>query len=126
MPVRALVIVFMVLLGLAVTMAVQVVGTLLLFALVVTPAATAIMLTPRPAVGDGRLDGDRVVSVWLGLGLSAMFNLPPSFFIVTIACSMWFAVRGVSTVRARRTAEALGGRGGQPVGHAAAERASIV
>ena len=34
--------------GLAVTMAVQAVGTLLLFALVVTPAATAIMLTARP------------------------------------------------------------------------------
>lgn len=45
-PVRALSILFMVLLGLAVTMAVQAVGTLLLFALVVTPAATAIMLTP--------------------------------------------------------------------------------
>lgn len=45
-PVRALAMIFMALLGLTVTMAVQAVGTLLLFALVVTPAATAIMLTP--------------------------------------------------------------------------------
>ncbi len=48
-PVRALGIVFMVLLALVITMAVQVVGTLLLFALVVTPAATALR-TARPAV----------------------------------------------------------------------------
>jgi zinc/manganese transport system permease protein len=33
-----------------------------------------------------------LVSVWLGLGLSAVFNLPPSFVIVTIACSVWFVV----------------------------------
>ena len=44
-PVRVLSVVFMALLGLAVTMAVQAVGTLLLFALVVTPAATAAMLS---------------------------------------------------------------------------------
>ena len=56
-PVRALSVIFMALLGLAVTMAVQAVGTLLLFALVVTPAATAIMLTARPGVGDGGVDG---------------------------------------------------------------------
>jgi len=31
--------------------------------------------------------------VWLGLGASAMFNLPPSFPIVTIACVIWSAVR---------------------------------
>jgi zinc/manganese transport system permease protein len=28
-------------------------------------------------------------AVWLGLGASAMFNLPPSFPIVTIACTVW-------------------------------------
>ena len=47
-PVRALGIAFVVLLALTITMAVQVVGTLLLFALVVTPAATALRLTARP------------------------------------------------------------------------------
>ena len=47
-PVRALGLAFVVLLALTITMAVQVVGTLLLFALVVTPAATALRLTARP------------------------------------------------------------------------------
>ena len=58
-PVRALGIAFVVLLALTITMAVQVVGTLLLFALVVTPAATALRLTARPT---------RVAAVAVGAG----------------------------------------------------------
>ena len=92
-PVRALSVVFMALLGLSVTMAVQAVGTLLLFALVVTPAATAIMLTRAAGRGDGDLDGDqRWCRCGRGSRLSAMFNMPPSFVIVTIACGVWLAV----------------------------------
>ncbi len=91
MPVRALGIVFMVLLALVITMAVQVVGTLLLFALVVTPAATAIMWTPRPSLAIAYASAISAASVWIGLVLSAMLDLPPSFFIVTIACGVWLA-----------------------------------
>jgi zinc/manganese transport system permease protein len=91
-PVRALSMIFMALLGLTVTMAVQAVGTLLLFALVVTPAATAIMLTPRPVRAMVASTAISVSAVWLGLGASAMFNLPPSFPIVTIACVVWATV----------------------------------
>lgn len=91
-PVRALSIMFMLLLALAVTMAVQVVGTLLLFALIVTPAATAIMLTPRPVRAMAVSAIISVLSVWAGLAASAMFNLPPSFLVVTIACGIWLAV----------------------------------
>lgn len=91
-PVRGLSITFMVLLGLTVTMAVQAVGTLLLFALVVTPAAAAIMLTPRPSAAIGVATLISLVSVWLGLGVSAMFNAPPSFVVVTIACAVWAVV----------------------------------
>jgi zinc/manganese transport system permease protein len=92
-PVQSLSIIFMALLGLAVTMAVQVVGTLLLFALLVTPAATAIRLTGRPLIAMLISTTISVVSVWLGLGLSAMFNMPPSFVIVAIACMIWFVVQ---------------------------------
>ncbi len=68
-PVRLLSVVFMALLGLAVTMAVQAVGTLLLFALVVTPAATAIMLTARPGLAMAVSTVLAIVSVWLGLAV---------------------------------------------------------
>jgi len=90
-PVRLLAVVFMVLLALVITMAVQVVGTLLLFGLVVTPSATALAITARPLwVG---LIGTAIglFSVLSGLVLAAMFNLPPSFFIITVAVAIWGA-----------------------------------
>jgi zinc/manganese transport system permease protein len=102
-PVRALSMIFMALLGITVAMAVQAVGTLLLFALVVTPAATAIMLTPRPAMAMVASTAISLSAVWLGLGASAMFNLPPSFPIVAIACAVWALVWFVDR---RRTAVA--------------------
>lgn len=91
-PVRTLSVIFMALLGLAITMAVQAVGTLLLFSLLVTPAATAIVLTARPAAAMVISTAISLCAVWLGLGVSAMFNLPPSFVIVTIACAIWSVV----------------------------------
>ena len=91
-PVRWLSVLFMVLVGLAVTMAVQAVGTLLLFALLIAPPATAIMITPRPTRAMALATAISVSSVWLGLAASAMFNFPPSFLIVTIACGIWLAV----------------------------------
>ena len=91
-PVRALGLTFVVLLALTITMAVQVVGTLLLFALVVTPAATALRLTARPARVAAIAVGIALVSVWAGLVLSAMVNLPPSFFVVAVAVAVWLAV----------------------------------
>lgn len=95
-PVRVLSVVFMALLGLAVTMAVQAVGTLLLFALVVTPAATAIMLVARPGLAMLVSTLLAVVSVWSGLALSAMFNVPPSFVIVTIVSGIWLVVWAIA------------------------------
>lgn len=95
-PVRLLSVVFMALLGLAVTMAVQAVGTLLLFALVVTPAATAIMLVARPGLAMLTSTLLAVFSVWAGLALSAMFNVPPSFVIVTIVSGIWLVVWAIA------------------------------
>jgi zinc/manganese transport system permease protein len=95
-PVRALSVVFMALLGLSVTMAVQAVGTLLLFALVVTPAATAILVTARPAAAMAGSTALAVVAVWLGLAISAMFNVPPSFVIVMIVTLVWLVVWSIA------------------------------
>jgi zinc/manganese transport system permease protein len=64
-PVRALGLAFVVLLALTITMAVQVVGTLLLFALVVTPAATALRITARPV---------RVALIAVALALGAVWG----------------------------------------------------
>jgi len=100
-PVRALGVAFVVLLALTITMAVQVVGTLLLFALVVTPAATALRLTARPARVAATAVGLALASVWGGLVLAAMIDLPPSFFIVSLAVLAWLAVLGLTSGRRR-------------------------
>jgi zinc/manganese transport system permease protein len=102
-PVRALGLAFVVLLALTITMAVQVVGTLLLFALVVTPAATALRLTARPPVVAALAVALALGSVWGGLVLSAMVDLPPSFFIVSLAVLAWLVV--LALTGRRRTVE---------------------
>ena len=94
--------VFMVLLAAVTTMAVQVVGTLLLFALVVTPAATALAITARPFLAVGLSAGAALLSVWAGLVLSAMFNLPPSFPVVALAFTGWLVTTLVTRRRRRR------------------------
>lgn len=99
----ALGLVLMVLLALVTTMAVQVVGTLLLFALVVTPAAAALAVTARPAAAAGVSSAVALVSVWGGLVLSAVFNLPPSFPIVAIAFVVWVLATAWSRTGARRS-----------------------
>jgi zinc/manganese transport system permease protein len=103
-PVRLLGLVFLVLMGLVITMAVQVVGTLLLFALVVTPPATALRLTARPSrvVAIGIAIG--LFSVVGGLVLAVMFNLPPSFFIVSCSFLIWILVLGTTRANGVRAA----------------------
>ncbi|MEI4273142.1 metal ABC transporter permease [Klenkia sp. LSe6-5] len=101
-PVRALGVAFIVLLALTVTMAVQVVGTLLLFALVVTPAAAALRLTARPGAVAALAVAFAMSSVWVGLVLSAMVNLPPSFFVTSVAVLVWVVVLLATRDRGRR------------------------
>jgi zinc/manganese transport system permease protein len=106
-PVRALGLAFVVLLALTITMAVQVVGTLLLFALVVTPAATALRITARPARVALIAVALALGAVWGGLVLSAMVDLPPSFFIVSLAVLAWVVVLALGGRRRNRPAEPL-------------------
>jgi zinc/manganese transport system permease protein len=105
-PVRTLGVAFVVLLALTITMAVQVVGTLLLFALVVTPAATALRLTARPARVAATAVALALGSVWGGLVLASMVDLPPSFFIVSLAVLAWLVVLGITGGRRGRGAAA--------------------
>jgi len=95
--------VFMVLLAVAISIAVQVIGVLLIFALMVTPAATAVRLTRSPLAAIVVAVSVAVFSVWLGLSI-AFFSVQPypaSFFIVTISFVLYVAVRGGIALRAR-------------------------
>ena len=92
-PVRVLGIVFMILLALTVSQSVQVVGVLLIFSLLITPAATAQLLTARPALAIGYSVGLAMGSVWLGLLLAYQIPWPPSAFITMISFGLYVGVR---------------------------------
>ena len=81
--------VFLVTLALTITMAVQTVGVLLVFALIVTPPATALLLTARPLPALFVSIAIGTLAVIGGLVVSTMFNLPPTFFIVSITTLLW-------------------------------------
>ena len=87
--VRALSAVFLVAMSLVIAISVTVVGVLLIFALLVTPAATAIKLTARPLYVIAISTGIALVSVWGGLMVAVYEPWPPSFVITTIACALW-------------------------------------
>ncbi|NEG96132.1 iron chelate uptake ABC transporter family permease subunit [Bifidobacterium sp. SMB2] len=88
-PIGAMNVLFMAIMAGVITVAVPAVGTLLIFALVVTPAATASIVTRSPFAAIIVSCVLCLVSIWGGLVLSAMFPTPPSFVIVTLSTAMW-------------------------------------
>jgi zinc/manganese transport system permease protein len=101
-PVRALSVAFLLTLGLAVAVAVQVVGVLLIFSLLVTPAAVADRLTTRPAAAIAVSVVVALACTWLGLAIGYYFSYPVSFFITSLAFFA-YAVTRLSTGIARRS-----------------------
>jgi len=100
-PTVALSVAFMAVLALAVTDAVQVVGVLLIFALIVTPAAIAIRFTSRPRLAIATAVGLSLAFTWLGLAIAYYSPHPVSFFITSLAFGTYVVVRVAEAVRAR-------------------------
>jgi zinc/manganese transport system permease protein len=95
-PVRGLSIAFMVILAVAVSMAVQVVGVLLIFALIVAPAAIAERFTTRPSRGVLLSAALAVLFTWAGLTVAYYVPYPVGFFITTIAFWSYILARVVA------------------------------
>ncbi|GIW05231.1 MAG: ABC transporter permease [Dehalococcoidia bacterium] len=91
-PVRLVGIGFLILLAITVSTSVQVVGVLLIFALLVTPAATAQRLTAHPGRSLALSVVFAVVSVWAGLVLAVLIPWPPSFFITAVSFAIYLLV----------------------------------
>jgi len=94
-PVRALSVAFLVVLGLAVAATAQITGALLVFALLVAPAAAAQLLTPRIGLGLALSVGLALAVTWVGLGLSYFTNWPVGFTVTTLAFILYAAARVV-------------------------------
>jgi zinc/manganese transport system permease protein len=85
-PVRALGLVFLVLLGVTAGEATQAVGALLLLGLLAAPAGAAHRLTARPYLALALSAALAVAAMWAGLAISyAVPSLPPSTAIVAVA-----------------------------------------
>jgi len=101
--VRALSFVFLLLLAVAAAAAAQITGALLVFALLVLPAATAQALTTRPARSLLVTVGVALAVTWLGLAIAYYSPWPVGFWITTVAFGAYVAARGAAT-SARRWA----------------------
>jgi zinc/manganese transport system permease protein len=92
-PVRAISTAFMVVLALTVATAAQVVGVLLIFALLVTPAAIAERLTAKPVRAIALAVVFGLAFTWGGLLLALYVQYPVSFFITSLAFAAYVIVR---------------------------------
>jgi zinc/manganese transport system permease protein len=109
-PVRALGSAFLVVVALTISVAVQVVGVLLVFALLVGPAATAARLTYRPGrtVAIAIMLG--LAYTWLGIVLASISPWPVSFFIAALSFGVYLPVRLLVRPRVIRATPAGGPR----------------
>ncbi len=92
-PVKLLSIVFLVIVAITVSVSVQVVGVLLVFTLLVGPAATAMRIVKNPYLSIGVAIVLGIAYSWFGIFIAALTNLPVSFFIATFSFSTYIIVR---------------------------------
>ncbi|MGD3108134.1 metal ABC transporter permease [Streptomyces sp. YGL11-2] len=101
-PVRTLSVVFLVLLGAATAEASQITGTLLVFALMVIPGATAQAVTARPAASLALAVLLAFAATWLGLIAAYYSPYPLGFFVTSFAFAGYVITRGVRALHAVR------------------------
>lgn len=94
-------VIFMLLIAIATSIAVQVVGVLLIFALMVTPAAAAQRIARRPAQGILISIFIALLATWFGLFVSFYIPYPVSFFITSATFAVYLAVRSLWPAGAR-------------------------
>ena len=95
---------FLLLLGLAVAATSQITGALLVFALLVTPAATAQTITVRPGAGIVLTVLVALLTTWLGLGIAYYSPYPVGFWITTVAFALYVCARVARAIGRRRRA----------------------
>jgi zinc/manganese transport system permease protein len=101
-PVGVLSIVFMLLLGLAVAVSVQVVGSLLVLSILVTPAAAALRVSSSPIVVPLLSMAFAVLSLVGGIMLALGGSVPISPYVTTISFTIYVVCRIIAASRKRR------------------------
>jgi zinc/manganese transport system permease protein len=98
---------FLVVLALATSMALPVVGALLIFSLMIGPPAAARSFTDTPALAIGLSVVIAVGTVWAAIAASYQTNWPVGFFVGALG-AVWYAVGRIAAAwrRSRRRARA--------------------
>ncbi len=97
-PVRGLSLAFMLLLGLTVAIAIQVVGALLVLTLICTPAAAAMRVTASPALVALLSTAFATLSVLGGILLALGGSIPISPYVTTISFTLYLACRALGAL----------------------------
>jgi zinc/manganese transport system permease protein len=105
-PVKLLGFGFLLVLGLSVAETSQITGALLVFALLVTPAATAQQLTTRPGLGVALSIAIALAVTWLGLALAYFSIYPVGFYVTSLSFALYLLVRVIRVPAVRRRAAA--------------------
>ncbi|WP_328323918.1 metal ABC transporter permease [Kribbella sp. NBC_00382] len=108
-PVRLMSIVFMILLGLAVAVSVQIVGALLVLSLLVTPAAAALQVSASPLRVPLLSTCFALIAAVGGVLLAAGSSVPISPYITSISFAIYLTCRLTASRRPQRVTLALGG-----------------
>ena len=90
---------FLLVVALATTMTVPVVGTLLIFSLMIGAPAAARSFTSRPLVAMGLSVAIALLIVWVAIAASYQTNYPVGFFVGTISAGSYALGRGYAALR---------------------------
>ncbi|WP_328784460.1 metal ABC transporter permease [Streptomyces canus] len=101
-PVRGLSFAFMIVLGLAVALSVQVVGALLVLSLLITPAAAAARVTASPVLLPLLSVVFAMASIEGGILLALGSSIPISPYVTTISFVLYVVCAAVGRYRTRR------------------------
>ncbi len=92
---------FLAVVALATTMTVPVVGTTLIFSLLIGPAAGARALTDRPGRALGLSVGLALLTVWIAIAASFQSGWPVGFWVGMISAGWYLLGRGYTLVTSR-------------------------
>ena len=101
---RRMEVAFLLVVALTTTMAVPVVGALLIFSLLISPAAAARSFTNKPFTAMGLSVLIALGTVWSAIALSYLSNLPIGFFVGSIGAVTYAAGRGFTAWQRNRHA----------------------
>jgi zinc/manganese transport system permease protein len=93
---------FLLVIALTTTMAVPVVGALLIFSLLIGPPAAARAFTSKPLTAMALSVAIALVTVWAAIAISFLSNLPVGFFVGTFGALDYVGGRGWAAWRQNR------------------------